>query len=359
MLQKFLRILPPRRRGREFDAVLPAVFLLVAGTALAHVLPLPDRAPGGSVRMRANFEVVAPESAPLARGLGIRSRAYADASPIEFRPSESPARRRSNSGSLLRLRQGRIVMLTAYGEMRLDRPPANDLPDTDPLAASRPAVTLFVSRPGASPANAAFLECPATPAKLGNLRLLAVRLGVTPEMFSAPLNAGHYRALVDAYALKYNLSPALVLAIMRTESNFNPFAVSNSGAQGLMQVVPDTAGGEVYTFLNGQAGIPDTGLLFDPEHNIKYGTTYLHLLERRYFGNVLNTAAREMCIIAAYNGGPGAVLRVFDQDMNTAVAIINSLTPEEVYEALTTRMPREESRRYVDVVLGRLRGFDG
>ena len=102
---------------------------------------------------------------------------------------------------------------------------------------------------------------------------------------------------------------------------------------------------------------PDADLLFNPEHNIKYGTTYLHLLNRRYFGNVLNAASREMCIIAAYNGGPGAVLRVFDQDMETAVAIINNLTPQEVYQSLTTKMPNEESRRYVDVVLGRLQDF--
>ena len=98
--------------------------------------------------------------------------------------------------------------------------------------------------------------------------------------------------------------------------------------------------------------------MFDPDHNIKYGVTYLHLLERKFFGRIRNTASREMCIIAAYNGGPGAVLRVFDQDIDTALGIINNLPAEKVYEALTTKMPSEESRRYVDIVLGRMRGFD-
>ena len=169
--------------------------------------------------------------------------------------------------------------------------------------------------------------------------------------------AGKYRTLIEQWASTYALSPSLILAVMHTESNFNPFAVSASNALGLMQVVPETAGNEVYRFLKGSQGQPSVETLLSPEHNIKYGTTYLHLLARRYFGDVIDPGTREMCMIAAYNGGPGAVLRVFDRDREVAVATINSMTTDEVYETLTTKMPSAETRRYVEVVLGHQRNY--
>jgi membrane-bound lytic murein transglycosylase C len=169
--------------------------------------------------------------------------------------------------------------------------------------------------------------------------------------------AGKYRAMAEAYARKYTLSPSLVLAIMHTESNFNPLAVSTGSALGLMQIVPETAGDEVYRYLKGARGAPTTETLFSPESNIHYGTAYLYLLARRYFHEVIDPASRDMCVIAAYNGGPGAVLRFFDPDRDVAVARINALTPAEVYATLTTRMPNLQTRRYVEVVLGHQRSY--
>ena len=169
--------------------------------------------------------------------------------------------------------------------------------------------------------------------------------------------AGRYTSFIRQYAEKYQLASALVLAIMHTESNFDPFAVSRNQAVGLMQIVPDTAGNEVYRYITGSHGSPSLDTLFSPEHNIRYGAVYLHLLERRYFGGVRNPASRQMCIIAAYNGGPGAVLRLFDSDPDAAVAVINSLAPEALYTTLTTEMPKRETRRYVELVLARMRGY--
>ena len=171
------------------------------------------------------------------------------------------------------------------------------------------------------------------------------------------LSASRYNSYVNLYAEKYDLAAGLMLAIMHTESNFNPFAVSPNQAVGLMQIVPDTAGNEVYRYLMGTQGTPSMETLFSPEDNIKYGAIYLHLLGRRYFAGVANTASRQMCIIAAYNGGPNAVLRLFDPDADSAVAHINSLTPEQVYAALTRDMPNPETRRYVEVVMDRLRSY--
>ena len=144
---------------------------------------------------------------------------------------------------------------------------------------------------------------------------------------------------------------------MQAESNFNPFAVSHQQALGLMQVVPATAGGEVYAYLTGFRGQPSADLLLQPETNIQYGTTYLHLLSSRYFHGVFNKTSRELCVIAAYNGGPGAVIRLFGTGTEDAAIAINALTPEEVYTTLTSKMPSQETRQYVSIVLGHARNY--
>lgn len=171
--------------------------------------------------------------------------------------------------------------------------------------------------------------------------------------------AGRFRAFALRYAEKYKLPASLILAIMHTESDFNPFAVSRSQAIGLMQVVPHTAGTEVYRYLTGIAGKPTAESLFTPETNIKYGSTYLYLLSYRYFGYVYNISSRQFCMMAAYNAGPGAVLRMFHPDRNRALERINAMSPSQVYAALTSRMPSSETRRYVELVTDRMRMYSG
>ncbi|MDL2314579.1 transglycosylase SLT domain-containing protein [Desulfovibrio sp. OttesenSCG-928-C14] len=159
--------------------------------------------------------------------------------------------------------------------------------------------------------------------------------------------AAKYSGYVERYSTRYALSPSLIYAIMRIESSFNPNAVSVANALGLMQVVPQTAGGEVHAYLHGKSGIPARETLFTPEQNIQYGTTYLHLLNNRHFKEVQNHLSRELCIIAAYNGGPGSVYRVFDRDREKAIAKINKLSPEELFSTLVRDLPAQETRDYV------------
>lgn len=182
-----------------------------------------------------------------------------------------------------------------------------------------------------------------------------VLAATTPEQML--LRARQYRDMVDRYARRYNLSPRLVLAIMHAESGFNPKAVSPAQALGLMQIVPETAGGEVHAYLHGTPGQPPRDALFDPGTNIRYGTVYLHLLSNRHFFDIANPATRELCVIAAYNGGPNALLRVFDADRDKAVALINAMTTQQVYDKLVRHMPADESRKYVDKVLASLENF--
>ncbi len=98
------------------------------------------------------------------------------------------------------------------------------------------------------------------------------------------IRARKFRAQVEASATRFAISRNLVYAIMKVESDFNPFAVSSAMAIGLMQVVQKTAGSDVYRFLHGKAGIPSRDTLFQPITNITYGTAYLHLLDTRLPG---------------------------------------------------------------------------
>jgi soluble lytic murein transglycosylase-like protein len=96
--------------------------------------------------------------------------------------------------------------------------------------------------------------------------------------------------LVHDIAERHKLDPVLVKAVIEAESNWNPDAISHKGAQGLMQLVPGTAG---------DLGVKN---VFDPEQNIEAGVRHLRMLLEKYDGD-LDKA------LAAYNAGAGAVDR--------------------------------------------------
>ncbi len=103
-------------------------------------------------------------------------------------------------------------------------------------------------------------------------------------------NAAVYAPQIEQAAVEAGIDAALVHAVITAESGYNPAAVSRTGAQGLMQLMPETA--ERYA-------VKDA---FDPEQNIRGGTRYLRdLLDM--FDNNLKLA------IAAYNAGENAVMR--------------------------------------------------
>lgn len=95
---------------------------------------------------------------------------------------------------------------------------------------------------------------------------------------------GFYDPYILQACEKYNVDPALVKAVIRVESNFNPLAVSPKGAQGLMQVMPQTA-----------ARYREKDM-FSPIINIQVGTRHLAYLMKRYSDNL-------PLVLAAYNAG--------------------------------------------------------
>ncbi len=99
---------------------------------------------------------------------------------------------------------------------------------------------------------------------------------------------GRYGQHIREISSRYGLDPALVEAVIRVESAFNPWAVSRKGAQGLMQLMPRTAS---------SLGVRDA---FDPRQNIEGGVKHLRYLMDRFPGNL-------PLALAAYNAGENAV----------------------------------------------------
>ncbi len=105
----------------------------------------------------------------------------------------------------------------------------------------------------------------------------------------ADLRTG-YISLINEWAPQYNLDANLVEAVVAVESNYDRFAVSKKGAQGLMQLIPATAK---------RFGVRDA---FDPSDNIRGGVRYLNFLMSYFQGNLEH-------VLAAYNAGEKTVVR--------------------------------------------------
>lgn len=172
-----------------------------------------------------------------------------------------------------------------------------------------------------------------------------------------PLIMGHqevraykYASLVQKYSNRYKVTESLIYGVIKTESSFNPFAVSNAPAYGLMQIVPSTAGRDVFDKVKQRPGQPTAEYLYDPENNIDTGAAYLQILQERYLVKIEDQNSRRYSVISAYNGGAGNVLKTFSSNRDQAVIKINQLSPSQVYQRLTRNHPSSESRRYLHKV---------
>ena len=163
--------------------------------------------------------------------------------------------------------------------------------------------------------------------------------------------AEKYRPVVTRFAEHYKISPSLVFAVIRTESNFNPFAVSSAPAYGLMQLVPTSGGRDAYRKAKGQDTVPSRDYLFDPENNIELGVAYLHVLSYDQLEQIENHVSREYCVISAYNTGARNTYKAFSSDSVDAVNRINGLEPPAVYDRLRANLPYQETRDYLTKVV--------
>lgn len=136
-----------------------------------------------------------------------------------------------------------------------------------------------------------------------------------------------YKEYVDKYSEEYNLDPLLVLAVIKTESNFNKDAESNKGAKGLMQIMDNTG-----LWASEEVGIQyfTPKMLFSPEINIRLGCWYLN--------NLTNEFDDLSLVLAAYNGGSGNV----NQWLSDPMYSLDGKSLDYI--------PFKETKKYVDKV---------
>ena len=140
------------------------------------------------------------------------------------------------------------------------------------------------------------------------------KIEVESSRFHATLSEQELEPVIRRHSSQHRLHPALIRAVIKAESGFDPRAVSRSGAIGLMQLMPQTAV---------RLDVRD---MYDPDDNVGGGTKYLRQLLDRFHGNL-------PLALAAYNAGENAV---------------------DHYQALP---PFDETRQYVRKVLRYYRTF--
>lgn len=151
-----------------------------------------------------------------------------------------------------------------------------------------------------------------------------------------------YEVPVKLYSDKLKIDPELTMSLIRQESVFDPKALSPAGAQGLMQIRPQTAAGEINHLksfyitsdLRGEIRhkAKASGTLFEPEINVVLGVNYLNRLIQRYNNPAVS--------LSAYNAGPA-----------TVDAWVKKYAPDEDWLYFIEQIPYKETRSYVKLIL--------
>jgi membrane-bound lytic murein transglycosylase C len=164
--------------------------------------------------------------------------------------------------------------------------------------------------------------------------------------------AKQLKPTVNKYSNSEDIDPALVYAIIQSESSFNPMAKSYIPAYGLMQIVPKSAGKDATAKVHGKSRLLSSSELYNSKKNIRYGTAYLNILYYRYLKAIKNPESRYYCTVAAYNTGAGNIAKAFigTTNISKAAVEINKLSPDQVYNTLLKKLPYDETKNYLKKV---------
>jgi len=185
-----------------------------------------------------------------------------------------------------------------------------------------------------------------------------VSLDMVPN--SMKIRAEKYMDLVQKYSKQYNVDPALVLALIHTESAFNPKAFSRRPdgtpmACGLMQIIPSQAGRDAHKALYGSDKIVRPEFLYNPENNIKMGVWYVKWLKKwwvkrdKKYGNSSSSTQNDYYTISSYNQGMGTILKKAYKKHN-----LSNKSDQETYRILNSeRSISKEGRDYIERVVKR------
>jgi membrane-bound lytic murein transglycosylase C len=167
-----------------------------------------------------------------------------------------------------------------------------------------------------------------------------------------------YEKLISKFCKEAGIEPALALAIIRTESCFNPRAYNRGGnAYGMMQIVPKYAGKTMNKILYKNDKEPSSKILFDPEKNLRMGINFLGHLKSTSWKKITNDINQRYCVICSYNGGSGAIYialagktsKIPQDKWDEMMNLLNSDNNKKVYNLLHTKS-WEETRNYIKVV---------
>ncbi len=169
------------------------------------------------------------------------------------------------------------------------------------------------------------------------------------------VRAEKYLDLVKEYSHQYNLEASLVLAVIQTESYFNPRAKSGAPAYGLMQLVPKSGGRDAYRYVFKEDKIVKPNYLYIPKNNILLGCAYLAKMRDNEFKRVSDEDSKRFCMVASYNTGPGNLSKAItgNSKLTKAIDKINKMSSEELYARLIRKLPYEETRDYLQKVESR------
>lgn len=161
-----------------------------------------------------------------------------------------------------------------------------------------------------------------------------------------------YVPQIQRQAQQWQVEPELIIAIMHTESHFNPVAQSHIPAYGLMQIVPNSAGKDVTRVHQGKVRVLSANELFVADYNIEVGSAYINILEQRYLKDIHDLKTRTFVAISAYNSGVGSVAKHFTGtgSLNKLAQTVNRMSPQDVYSSLVDDFPYKETRDYLKKV---------
>ncbi len=134
------------------------------------------------------------------------------------------------------------------------------------------------------------------------LKVIIILILICP---AAAAETASFNSTVFSVSREYAIQPTLILRIIQTESSFNPHAVSNCGARGLMQVTRSTWDWICHDYLQVDWDFDECA--FDPEKNIRVGVRFLRWIKDYLDINDCQLCEDRELLLACYNAGPGAV----------------------------------------------------
>jgi len=179
----------------------------------------------------------------------------------------------------------------------------------------------------------------------------SVKLTMAPN--HVQIRAKQFKDEVEKQSKRFKIDPAIAMAVMHTESYFNPKARSHIPAYGLMQLVPKSGARDAYIYIYKKDRLLRANYLYQPPNNIELGCAYLSKNRYRYFGGIKDDEKAYLCTICAYNTGPGNVARALSgtTNLSKAITVANSHNTKWVHQKLQRDLPYKETKLYLLKVL--------